>query len=179
MLVSILGLCLIFLFTACSSDSSDSSSADVSDESAETTIDASEETASNIIESLIGIGYTEDEAEAIETIFTNVGILDCDDMWVIMDNDPLKACALEYNDHQVNFTTEDNILFYVQVTGWKEEISGYGWYRSNWSGELKYGYYSETETYSVDLYSVDSDGSGGYYAVYNAEDDSTSPYKEE
>ena len=34
-LAIILGLCLVFSFTACSSDSSDSSSADVSDESAE------------------------------------------------------------------------------------------------------------------------------------------------
>ena len=140
--------------------------------------DPAEDAASELVEMLVGIEYTEDEAEAIAEILINVGILGADDMWIIMDNDPLKSCALEYNDHQVNFTTEDNILFYVQITGWDEEISHYGWYRSNWSGKLKYGYYTETEKYSVDLYSVDSDGSGGYYAVYNADEDSVSPYEE-
>lgn len=31
---------------------------------------------------------------------------------------------------------------------------------------------------SVDLYSVDSDGSGGYLAVYDIADDSVHPYEE-
>ena len=131
-----------------------------------------------LVKQLVDLGYTKDEAKAIRKIFRNVGILDADEMWVLTDNDPLKACALEYNDHQVNFTTEDNVLFYVQITGWEKEISKYGWYRSKWSGKLKYGYNTQTQKTSVDLYSVDSDGSGGYEAYYDVENDSVMPYDE-
>lgn len=40
-----------------------------------------------------------------------------------------------YNGHQINFTTDNNVLFYVEATGWDEEISYYGWYQSAWDGK--------------------------------------------
>ena len=43
---------------------------------------------------------------------------------------------------------------------------------------MKYGYNTETKKASIDLYSVDSDGSGGYLAIYDIADDSVHPYKE-
>lgn len=76
------------------------------------------------------IGYSVEDIPGILKILNDVGIMDADDMWVIMPNDPLQANALMYNGHQVNFTTDGNILFYVQITGWDEEISHYGWYLS-------------------------------------------------
>lgn len=99
-------------------------------------------------------------------------------MWNINQNGTLQANALTYNGHQVNFTTDNNELFYVEITGWDEEISHYGWYQSSWSGKLKYGYNTENKITTVDLYAVNEDGTGGYLAVYDITNDSVHPYEE-
>jgi len=124
------------------------------------------------------IGYSVEDIPGIVKILNDVGIIGADDMWVIMSNNPLQANALTFNGHQVNFTTDGNILFYVQITGWDEEISHYGWYLSAWSGKLKYGYNTETKKSAVDLYAVNSDGTGGYLAVYNSDNDAVYPWND-
>lgn len=131
----------------------------------------------SLIEGLDALGYSKEETNAIATILANVGIPKVDDMWNINKNGTLQANACTYKNHQINFTTDNGECFYVQITGWKEEISSYGWYRSAWSGKLKYGYNTQTKINTVDLYATDYDNTG-YLAVYDAETDSVKPYEE-
>jgi hypothetical protein len=149
----------------------DNTQADTTEPAAET------ETNSSLVDGLIGIGYSAEQADAIAEILVNVGIPEVDDMWNINKNGTLQANACTYKDHQINFTTDNGECFYVQITGWKEEISSYGWYRSAWSGKLKYGYNTQTKINTVDLYATDYDNTG-YLAVYDAETDSVHPYGE-
>lgn len=156
------------------SDSADSSSKDKADTSTES--DKTEEN-SSLTDGIKALGYSDSQVKAIAEILTNVGIPEVDDMWNINKNGTLQANACTYKDHQINFTTDNGECFYVQITGWKEEISSYGWYRSSWSGKLKYGYNTQTKINTVDLYATDYDNSG-YLAVYDAETDSVHPYGE-
>lgn len=160
------------------SPSTESTTDSATNDNTDEVLTAETATSISINDRLMEIGYNSEEATEIAEILTNVGILDADDMWVIMPNNPLQANALMYNGHQINFTTENGVLFYVEATGWDEEISHYGWYQSAWDGKMKYGYNTETKKASIDLYSVDSDGSGGYLAIYDIADDSVHPYKE-
>lgn len=139
---------------------------------------SNENTTVTINNRLMELGYTSDQADAVVDILKNVGISDAEDMWNINQNGTLQANALTYNGHQVNFTTDNNELFYVEITGWDEEISHYGWYQSSWSGKLKYGYNTENKITTVDLYAVNEDGTGGYLAVYDITNDSVHPYEE-
>lgn len=66
---------------------------------------------------LMNVGYTAEESEKIIEILSNVGILDADEMDGFPQNTSLQPNRLMYNGHQVNFTTDDNVLFYIQITG--------------------------------------------------------------
>ena len=41
------------------------------------------------------------------------------------NNENLQAMRAEVNGHQINFTAENKVVFYVQITGWTE--TDYGW----------------------------------------------------
>ena len=131
----------------------------------------------SLVDGLSALGYSSNQVDAIAEILTNIGVPTVEDMRNINKNGTLQANACEYNGHQINFTTDNGELFYVQITGWKEEISSYGLYRSAWSGKLKYGYNTQTKINTVDLYTTDYDYTG-YLAVYYAETDSVHPYDE-
>ena len=160
---------------AASNETSADSAKENTDASGEKT--ETEQTDSSLMDGLLSLGYSSDQANKIAEILTNVGIPEVDDMWNINKNGTLQANACSYKDHQINFTTDNGECFYVQITGWKEEIAQYGWYRSAWSGKLKYGYNTQTKINTVDLYATD-ENNPGYMAVYNAESDSVHPYGE-
>lgn len=87
------------------------------------------------------------------------------------NNESLQAMRAEVNGHQINFTAENKEIFYVQITGWKEQ--DYGWYL-NWRGKLKYGIFDSK--LSFDLY--DSSEGNGFLAYYDRKDDSVIPWSE-
>jgi len=126
----------------------------------------------DLMKELQELGYTKDQSKAIDEIMSAVGVGSSSDVSVIMDNDPLKALCTTCNGHQVNFTTENGELFYVQITGWTDDTMG--WY-VNWRGKLKYGWFEKKLAFDLyDSHTVE----GGYIAKYNRTNDEVVPWDE-
>lgn len=116
--------------------------------------------------------FTEEQANAAYDLIDKLGCGDIKLMDGAASGTDLDVIRGEVNKHQVNITADNKKIFYVQITGWKE--NDYDWY-INWRGKLKYQIIEKKIAF--DLYDSDT-VSGGYIAYYDARDDSVIPWSE-
>ncbi len=90
----------------------------------------------------------------------------------VVENGKLDLYRGMVKGHQVNFTTDNKKIFYVQITGFV--CLKYKWY-TNWRGKLKYGIRNSTAEF--DLYNTD-EVKRGYIAKYDQEDNKVIPWSE-
>lgn len=111
-------------------------------------------------------GFSAEEADTMYEVLENVGVSPSIVSGSVDGN--MGVFRATTNGHQVNITTENNSVIYVQITGF--EAQKLDWY-INWRGKLKYKTV-DTET-QFDLY---DDTQGGYIAHYDSVTDSVVPW---
>ncbi len=128
--------------------------------------ESKERAEASFVERMTSKGFSSEEADVMYEVLDSVGV---SSSYVSGDIDGnMGIFRAIINGHQVNITTENNRVFYVQITGFEAEKLD--WY-INWRGKLKYRT-TETET-QFDLY---DDASGGYLARYDSQTDSIVPW---